>query len=128
IENDRPYMQAGIQVDNEWTKGKMLVDMGNTDAFMLFAFLLPDFAIRAPFVEEYIGRGFNGAIYGKRNRVRKAEIQGIDLDYPIVAYPDSNAVFMTKLASRRIGSIGNQTLQRFHVLMDYANKVIYLKK
>lgn len=128
IENDRPYIQAAIQLGNRWVNGKMLMDMGNTDAFMLFPFLLPDFYVNEPYVEEYIGRGFNGAIYGKRNRARRAAIQGFELDYPIVAYPDSNAVFMTKLASQRIGSVGNQALQRFHLLLDYGSKEIYVKK
>lgn len=128
VEGDRPYIQADMQIDNDWIKGKMLMDMGNTDALMLFAFLLPDFSIKEPYVEEYIGRGFNGAIYGKRNRIRKASLQGIELNYPIVAYPNSNAVYMAKLAKERIGSIGNQTLQRFHVFMDYGNERVYLKK
>lgn len=128
VETDRPYMQGSIQIDDTWISGKMLVDMGNTDAFMLFAFLLPDFVVKEPYVEEYIGRGFNGVIYGKRNRARKASLQGIELEYPIVAYPDSNALFMAKLVKERIGSVGNQTLQRFHVFMDYESNRFYLKK
>ncbi len=126
--NYRPYIQGNIQVDDQWIRGKMLIDMGNTDAFMLLAFLLPDFIVREPYVEEYIGRGFNGVIYGKRNRIQKASVQGIEFDYPIVAYPDSNAVYMARLVSGRIGSIGNQSLQRFHVLMDYKDKRFYLRK
>lgn len=128
IENDRPYVKGDIQVDNDWIDGKLLLDMGNTDPLMLFSFLLPDFEIKEPYVEEYIGRGFNGAIYGKRNKVRRISLHGIELNYPIVAYPDSNAVFMARLVSGRIGSVGNQILQRFHVLMDYGQKRIYLRK
>lgn len=125
---DRPYIRGNIQIDTQWVEGKLLLDMGNTDPFMLFAFLLPDVEIKEPYVEEYIGRGFNGVIYGKRNRVRKASLHGIELNYPIVAYPDSNAVYMARLLSGRIGSVGNQTLQRFHVLMDYERSRFYLKK
>ncbi|MFD1770229.1 PDZ domain-containing protein [Sphingobacterium suaedae] len=128
IENERPYLQAKMRVDDVWIDGKMLIDMGNTDPLMLFSFLLPGFKIKLPYVEEYIGRGFNGAIHGKRNRIEKVMLGDFVLDYPIVAYPDSNAVFMSKLARNRIGSIGSQVLQRFHLLIDYQNQLLYLKK
>ncbi len=128
IENERPYIQAKIQVDKNWLDMKMLVDMGNTDPLMLFPSLLPHFNIKPPFVEEYLGRGINGAIHGKRNRIRKVAIEIFELTYPIVSYPDSNAVFKNKLVKNRAGSIGNQTLQRFHLLIDYAGEAIYWKK
>src|SRR5690606_16803599 len=62
IENERPYITANMLVDTVWTGGKMLLDMGNTAPLMLFAFLLPQFHLKEPYVEEYIGRGFNGAV------------------------------------------------------------------
>lgn len=126
--NDRPYMDGRVLVDNEWIEGKMLIDMGNTDPFLLFEFLLPELDIREPYVEEYIGQGFNGPIYGKRNRIRRVSLNGIDFDYPIVAYPDSNSVYIARFAPGRIGSIGNQSLERFFVLMDYKNERLYLRK
>jgi len=128
MENDRPYIRTKIQVDKSWIDGKMLVDLGNTDPLMLFSFLIPDFSIKAPYVDEYIGRGMNGIIYGKRNRIRKAVIEDFELPYPIVSYPDSNTVITDRLAKDRIGSVGNQTWKRFHVLIDCANNHIYLKK
>ncbi len=128
IENERPYIRAKIQVDQEWMEGKMLIDMGNTDPMMIFSFLLPHFTIKAPYVDEYLGRGINGAIYGKRNRVRKSAIAGFELAYPIVSYPNSDAIIKDRLTKNRIGSIGNQTLQRFHLFMDYAREEMYWKK
>lgn len=128
IEGDRPYTRGSVLSGSGQVEGKLLLDMGNADAFMLFGFLLPDFKIDEPFVEEYIGQGFNGAIYGKRNRARKAFLHDIELDYPIVAYPDSNSVYMARLATGRIGSVGNQVLRRFHVLIDYEKELFYLRR
>lgn len=128
LQNDRLYIDGKVQVADEWIGGKMLLDMGNADAFMLFAFLLPELKVREPYVEEYIGQGFNGPIYGKRNRIRKVSLHGIEFDYPIVAYPDSNSVYVARFASGRIGSIGNQSLQCFHLFMDYKNNRLYLRK
>src|SRR5690606_28494829 len=64
IENDRPYIQAQVQFGQTWTEGKFLIDMGNTDALMLFPFAIPNFSVSAPYVDEYLGRGFNGPIHG----------------------------------------------------------------
>ncbi|WP_437918954.1 PDZ domain-containing protein [Sphingobacterium sp. LRF_L2] len=128
VENERPYVQVRWLADNEWMAGKVLLDLGNTDPIMLFPFVLKNHVVRSPYVEEYIGRGFNGVIYGKRNRIRKVVLEDFTLDYPIVAYPDSNAVFLSKLARNRVGSIGSQVVQRFHILIDYERRIFYLDK
>lgn len=126
--NDRPYVQAKIDDHDNLVEGKFLIDMGNTDPLMLFSFLLPTFDVSKPFVEEYIGRGFNGEIHGKRNRIKEVALGDFRLNYPIVAYPDSNAVFVSKLSKGRIGSVGSQVLQRFDILLDYERGQIYLRK
>lgn len=128
IENDRPYIQAQVQLGQTWTEGKFLIDMGNTDALMLFPFAIPNFSVSAPYVDEYLGRGFNGPIHGKRNRARRVAIGEFALDYPIVAFPESNTISADRLLENRIGSVGNQTLQRFDILFDFAKERVYWKK
>ncbi|WDF67152.1 aspartyl protease family protein [Sphingobacterium oryzagri] len=128
IVNERPYIMASINSHDKLVDGKFLLDMGNTDPLMLFSFLMPSFEVHRPFVEEYIGRGFNGEIHGKRNRVKAVTMGDYRLDYPIVAYPDANAVFMSKLSKGRIGSVGSQVLQRFDLLLDYRRGLLYLRK
>lgn len=125
---DRPYIHTPVQLADEDKEFKLLIDMGNADPLMLFAFLADSLLIKPPFVEEYIGRGFNGAIYGKRNRIKGFEFGGEQLSLPIVSYPDANAVYQSKLVPNRRGSIGNQTLQRFSIVFDYPNQRILLKK
>ncbi len=128
IERYRPYINANISFRDKSLKVKMLLDMGNTDAAMVFPFRIDGFEVSEPFVEEYIGRGFSGVIHGKRNRINKISLEDFVIQYPIVAYPDSSAVFERNLAKNRIGSIGNQILQRFHILIDYQKEMIYLRK
>lgn len=129
VVNERPYITADIIADEkQHIHGKMLIDMGNTDPLMLFTFVLQGYRMDRPYVEEYIGRGFNGAIYGKRSRIQKLKLGRFEMMYPIVAYPDSNAVFVNRLVQNRIGSIGSQVLQRFSMLIDYQGLKLYLKK
>ena len=128
IERHRPYIEAELLFRDKWLTSKMLVDMGNTDAAMVFPFRIEQFEVSEPYVEEYIGRGFSGVIHGKRNRIKKIAIENFEIRYPIVAYPDSSAVFERKLAVNRVGSIGSQILQRFHLLIDYQKELLYLRK
>jgi len=128
IERSRPYVYIDADVgDRKLTHAKMLVDMGNSDGLLIFPFLLDSFQIKKPNIYDFIGRGFNGLIFGRRNRVEGFEWAGFYIKHPIVSYPDSNAVHSAKLAENRIGSIGNQVLQHFDVLINYPKNEMFLK-
>jgi len=128
MERDRPYIQTSLLLNHRWINAKLLLDMGNTEALMLFPFTFPNFEVASPSVDDYIGKGFNGEIFGKRNRIAAFKMGKYTLKHPIVAYPDSSAVQFAKLAEDRKGSIGNQTLQRFHLLIDYPKNRILIRK
>lgn len=129
IERSRPYVHIDLNLgDINLPDSKMLVDMGNSDGLLIFPFLLQDFQVRDPRIYDFIGRGFNGLIYGFRNRIKGFEWAGFFIKQPIVSYPDSNAVHAAKLTKDRIGSIGNQALQHFQVIFNYAQSKMYLKK
>ena len=46
----------------------MLIDLGNSDA-MAFPNRIPNFNYNRPNIDDFLGRGFNGDIYGKRSRI-----------------------------------------------------------
>lgn len=129
MERSRPYVHINVNLGNRTIrKAKMLVDMGNSDGLLVFPFLIDSLKISEPKIYDFIGRGFNGLIFGYRNRVDGFDWAGFHIKEPIVSYPDSNAVHAAKLAINRIGSIGNQVLQHFHVIINYPKNEIYLKK
>lgn len=128
LNNERAYIEATVNFENDTVSGKFLLDMGNTSPLMLFPATLPHLRITAPYIYEYLGRGINGPIHGKRNRAQKLDIYPFELKHPIVSYPDTNTVSADRLMPGRIGSIGNQVLQRFHLVVDYAREKIYWKK
>lgn len=129
MERSRPYVHINVNLGTRTIrKAKMLVDMGNSDGLLVFPFLIDSLKISEPKIHDFIGRGFNGLIFGYRNRVDGFDWAGFHIKEPIVSYPDSNAVHAAKLAINRIGSIGNQVLQHFHVIINYPKNEIYLKK
>jgi len=128
IERSRPYVSIDVDLGtSELKQAKMLVDMGNSDGLLIFPFLIDSFKVKKPNIYDYIGRGFSGVIYGWRNRIKDFDWAGFNIKQPIVSYPDTNAVEVSKLAQNRKGSIGNQVLQHFHVILNYQNKELFLK-
>ncbi|WP_293933308.1 PDZ domain-containing protein [Sphingobacterium sp. UBA6645] len=128
LERDRPYTEVDIRLaDDRMEHAKMLIDMGNSDGLLIFPFVRDSFQVKEPNVYEFIGRGFNGEIYGKRNRIAGFDWAGFQIKQPIVSYPDSNAVHAARLAESRIGSVGSQVLRHFHVILNYQAEEIYLR-
>jgi hypothetical protein len=128
ILNSRPYVSVAFKQGDMAIDGRVLIDMGNSDALMLIPSKLNNFDIKPPFIDDYIGQGFNGEIYGKRNRIRSLELGPFTMNYPLVAYPELSSLQHATFVSERIGSIGNELLRRFKVVFDYPNKSIYLHK
>ncbi|WP_341831895.1 PDZ domain-containing protein [Sphingobacterium thalpophilum] len=128
ILNSRPYTSVAFKQGDVSIDGRVLIDMGNSDALMLIPSKLNNFDIKPPFIDDYIGQGFNGEIYGKRNRIRSLELGPFTMNYPLVAYPELSSLQHATFVSGRIGSIGNELLRRFKVVFDYPNKSIYLHK
>lgn len=128
ILNSRPYISVAFNQDSTDIAGRVLVDMGNSDALMLIPSKLNNFAIKSPFIDDYIGQGFNGEIYGKRNRIKSLELGPFKMNYPLVAYPELSSTQHATFVNERIGSVGNELLRRFKVVFDYPNHVVYLMK
>ncbi|MBL1408598.1 PDZ domain-containing protein [Sphingobacterium faecale] len=126
---DRPFVAVDILTGRqEFERLRMLVDLGNSDPLMLFTTALQDYMINTPYVYEFLGQGFNGDIYGKRSRIAKVSIGRFSLNEPFVSYPDTNSYNELKLATGRVGSIGNQVMSRFDVVFNYTDSLLYLKK
>lgn len=128
IIGSRPYVKIEIQQDEEKITGKALIDMGNSDAILLLKDKIKDYRVRPPFITDYIGQGFNGEIYGLRNRIKQLALGPFTMSFPLVAYPELESVQNAKIVHERIGSVGNELLRRFKVIFDYPNKQIHLSK
>lgn len=44
---------------------KLLIDLGNGDPIWIFPSLIKNFVYNRPNIDDYLGRGFNGDIFGK---------------------------------------------------------------
>lgn len=129
IVKDRPFVDISIHTaDKFFNKSRMLIDLGNSDPLMIFPTELENYVVTAPYVYEFLGQGFNGNIYGKRNRIQGIDFGGFNLKRLFVSHPDTNSYSHRRLAERRVGSVGNQVMSRFDVFFNYADSMMYIRK
>ncbi|WP_394773549.1 PDZ domain-containing protein [Flavobacterium sp.] len=126
IEKSKPYIYTTAIVDSIKVPAKLLIDIGNSDAFWIFE----NNKIKLPKKNfpDFLGKGFSGDIEGHRAKIDNFLIEDFNFKKPIVSFPDSSSIKNVKMVPDRIGSIGGEVLKRFTVVLDYADKKIYLKK
>lgn len=128
IEKSKPYIYADVEMTNEKKSSKLLIDLGNSDPIWLFPVLIKNFVYNRPNIEDFLGRGFNGDIYGKRSRIHNFYLGDFRFEKPLTAMPDEFSIQHVHLVEDRKGSIGGELMRRFTVAFDYPNEKIYLRK
>lgn len=125
---NKPYINAQIVTadTNERKDVKLLIDSGGSDAVWLFE----DDELKVPekSFHDFIGEGITGSIYGQRAKLESFELKNFVLDEPNVAYLDSMSSYHARRFKERNGSLGGAILRRFHVILDYPNAKLTLKK
>ncbi|MBK1895550.1 PDZ domain-containing protein [Chryseobacterium paridis] len=128
IEKNKPYIEADVEMTNEKKSSKLLIDLGNSDPIWLFPTLIKNFVYNRPNIDDFLGRGFNGDVYGKRSRIHNFYLGDFKFEKPLTAMPDEFSIQHVNLVENRRGSIGGEILCRFTVVFDYANEKLYLRK
>ncbi len=126
IEKSKPYISTLALVDGIAVPAKLLIDIGNSDAFWIFE----NDKIKLPKKNfpDFLGKGFSGDVEGHRARIAEFSIGDFEFKNPIVSFPDSNSVRNVKMVRDRIGSVGGEILKRFTLIFDFENEKLYLKK
>ncbi|MEC3875011.1 PDZ domain-containing protein [Chryseobacterium salviniae] len=128
IEKNKPYIFADVEMTRERKNSKLLIDLGNSDPIWLFPKLIKDFVYNRPNIDDFLGRGFNGDIYGKRSRIHNFYLGDFKFEKPLTAMPDEYSIQHVNLVENRKGSIGGDIMRRFTVAFDYSGEKIFLKK
>ncbi len=128
LENNKPYYISDITSEQLIFPSKVLLDTGNSDAIWIFSDKKTAVPLPKVTVNDYLGRGFSGDIFGLRGRVSHIKFGNIKFENPIATFPDSISIKDVVLVKDRVGSIGGEILKRFTVIFDYPNKKIYTKK
>jgi len=128
IENGKPYIQTSATIDGMAIDAKCLIDTGNSDSVWLFENKSRGIYVPDKNFEDFLGRGFNGDIHGKKARIARFSIGGFEFKRPICSFPDSVSLKNVKMVKNRSGSVGGELLNRFNIIFDYQQGKAYLKK
>lgn len=125
IEMFKPYIYAEMKENNTSKSLKFLLDTGNSDALWLFENKHKDVNLPSKTIDDFLGRGFSGDIFGKRGRVKSFTFGNYVFNEPIATYPDSTSVKSVNFVENRAGSIGGEILSRYNLIFDYPNNKLY---
>lgn len=126
---NKPYIAADIVIDGQPKVVKLLIDSGSTDGLWLFENdtlgIVPD---SLNYFEDFLGRGLSGNVHGKRSKIDAFSLGEFQLTNVNAAFPDSTSISHARLIEDRNGSLSGEILKRFHIIMDYPNSKISLRK
>lgn len=128
VENAKPYIQTLVTINDNPIHAKCLVDTGNSDPVWMFKNQSSAINIPDKNFDDFLGRGFNGEIHGKRARIEELTIEDFKFKKLISSFPDSVSISNVKMVKNRLGSLGGEILRRFNVVFDYQENKMYLKK
>jgi hypothetical protein len=127
--SQKPFIDVLVQNHlGEEFKVKLLIDSGGGDALWLFENTHPRIKISDKYFNDYLGKGLNGDIYGKRSKIDKLKIGSFVFEDAFVSYPDSSNIDIALKNKERNGTLGANILRRFLVIYDYPGRKITLKK
>ncbi len=127
LEEHKPYYISTVTADNQSIASKLLIDTGNSDAFWIFPEKTEKIKIPQKNIDDYLGRGFSGSVYGKRGRLDSFAFGNYTFKNPLVTFPDSLSVKSVNFVPDRVGSVGGEVISRFTIVFDYMNQLIYTK-
>ncbi|MGL2963644.1 PDZ domain-containing protein [Flavobacterium sp. RSB2_4_14] len=127
IEENKPYYISNVTTTNLNYPSKMLLDTGNSDAIWLFLNKPSLLQLPPKTIQDYLGRGFSGNVYGQRARIPSFTFGSKTFENGIGTFPDSTSVKSVNFVKDRAGSIGGEVLSRFQIVFDYPNGKLYSK-
>lgn len=129
IVGNKPFMNAEVGFgEHDKRSVYLLVDSGSTDAVWLFEDENRGIEVPDKHFDDYMGRGLNGEVYGKRSKLKRFSIGNFEMEDAKVAFPDSTSVKHITLTGTRNGSLGSEILKRFNLVIDYPYERITLAK
>ncbi len=114
--------------DMESVPVKLLVDTGSSDAVWLFQDLEKGINVPTKHYVDYLGKGLNGNIFGKRTRVRSVKLGNFLLKDAKAAFPDMYSFSSIKDLGDRNGTVGGEILRRFNIVFNYPENEVHLRK
>lgn len=123
----RPYINVPVRSANDsLVQTKLLLDSGSSLALILYPETSPILEIPEKVVPGQLGIGLGGFLEGVVGRVQEVQIAGTILPDVVTSFQQLGRVMDSTALNNRNGILGNQSLQHFHIIIDYVSQQLYL--
>ncbi len=123
----RPMVAAKYKSSKGLIDVDLLLDSGSGSSIWLFENKEKGIQVEHNSFRDFLGKGFNGEIYGRRTKIEELHIGDFKLEQVTASFPDS--IYIQKVTQKnREGTLGGNVLRRFNLIVDYPNKKITFKK
>ncbi len=134
IENFRPFIRVQVgQKGHKPIEVKLLVDSGASSALFLDEEHNEEIVLPKKTIEHSLGRGLAGIIEGRVGRIHKLKFGSYRFSHVTTSFPKNWGIgsdnhLIKERKDIRYGTLGADILSRFHVIFDYANSQVFLRK
>ncbi|MEN8799400.1 MAG: aspartyl protease family protein [Flavobacteriaceae bacterium] len=129
IIGNKSYVDGSVLMEDEReVPVKLLVDTGSGDALWLFKDLEKGLGVPEKNFHDYLGKGLNGHIFGRRTKITGIKIGRFELKDVKAAFPDMESYAAISNLGNRNGSVGGEVLKRFDIVFNYAANEIIIRK
>lgn len=127
LKEKKPYIPVNITIEDVKKENlELLVDTGLSDGLWIFEKELN--LKNKKQIDDYLGAGIGGDVYGKRVRFKNINFSDYEFDEPIISMPDTISFLKKSILASRDGSVGGEILKRFNVVFNYSKQIMYLDK
>lgn len=130
IYNTKPYIECLLTFhDGSEKKVLLMLDTGLTDALWLFSNNPSNMGFRDLSNPVFLGRGLNGEVFGFPGKIQSIKVGNYSLNEPLVSVLDSLSSPEPQLVEDkfRAGSIGNEIMTRFDMILDFPGKRLIIR-
>lgn len=129
VEDTKPYVEVNIIIrDSTSVKAKFMLDTGASHTMLLDERSSDEIYVPKPNISTTLGRGLAGDIYGQIARVDKMWVGKFKFDGVISTFPNADSYEVSLKNAYRNGTLGGGMMMRFHIIFDFVNSKIYVRK
>ncbi len=126
--NNKPYLKSIVEiVPHKKIETQLLIDSGASLGILLHQNTDSLISIPSKNIQSVLGKGLGGNILGYTGRIHKLDLNHLHFDNIIANFQSIDTALVDLKKIKRNGIIGSHLLERFHVIIDFRWRKMYLK-
>ena len=121
------YVLADVKINDTSQRLKFLLDTGASLPLLINTGTNADLKVPEKSFSTILGYGLSGPVMGYLGKINSLENEVFDLKNLVSYFQDDEYTIIGNAKDVRNGLIGNLTLSKYHIIINYFNQKLYLK-